>query len=191
MSEQRYSLTPYGQQLVEKNLKLAYRFAARLRRPTWLSPDEWSSEMQAALCKSVALYNGCLGIALSTYVCRGMVMHAADVYKKKIRRFGTLRVEQMVAGDSHEFDRACHRTVDPAEEAALRDSVAWLSAKVSQVRHGDVILEATLGGKERREIADDRGLSKERIRQVLYDACGRVRASKSCMRVASDWLIAS
>jgi hypothetical protein len=191
MSEQRYSLTPYGQRLVETNMKLAYRFAARLRRPRWLSAEEWCSEMLAALCKSVALYNGCLGIALSTYVCRGMVMHAADVYKKKMRRLGNKRVEKMLFADSQEFDRACHRTVDPAEEVALRDSVAWLSARIAQVRHGDVILETTLGCKERREIADDRGLSLERIRQVLYDACGRVRASKSCMRAASDWLIAS
>jgi len=191
MSEQRYSLTPYGQQLVEKNMKLAYRFAARLRRPRWLSAEEWSSEMLAALCKSVALYNGCLGIALSTYVCRGMVMHAADVYRKKMQRLGNKRVEKMLFADSQEFDRACHRTVDPSEEVALRDSVAWLSARIAQVRHGDVILETTLGCKERQEIADDRGFSRERIRQVLYDACGRVRASKSCMRVASDWLIAS
>ena len=118
-------------------------------------------------------------------------MHAADVYKKRMRRGANKRIEKMLYSDSREFDRACHRTVDPADEVALRDSVAWLSARVSQVRHGDLILEATLGCKGRREIADDRGLSKERIRQVLYDACGRVRASKSCMRVASDWLIAS
>lgn len=181
--DQLFSLTEYGRRLVTQNIRLAHHMSNKLRRPSSITKDEWDSEMQLALIKSVAYYDPNRGAAISTFCCRSMLYHACSLRKRlssRRKRGAVVPVDPAAESVSGAHARP------PAIDLAGQEIYLGLMDEISRVHDGDMLLSIAIEGTRHQHLADQRGFSIERLRQRL-DSCRRkLRTNVRCQKLAAD-----
>lgn len=180
--DQLFTLTDYGRRLVSENIRLAHHMAQKVRRPASMTQDEWDSEMQIALVKCIAYYNPNRGAAISTFCCKGMLFHATSVRRRISNRH---KRAQIVSVDPAGIVMRGVADRSAAADAAGQEIYRGVMEEVARVQDGEMLL-ATLDGATRQQLADSRGFTKERARQLLERCKSQLRTSLRCQKLAAD-----
>ena len=169
VSERRRRLTREQQELVEANLNLAYYFARRIKAPLDLEQEDWEAECLLALVIAAESYDPAQG-SLSNYVgvaVRTRRSHIINYYTQGKRTGKTVSfggMEPFLASGT----TAGHLVIVRDEQARCRNLVQCLPSP-----HREIITHR-LEGKTFESIGASMGLTRERIRQLEFEAKRRM-----------------
>jgi RNA polymerase sigma factor (sigma-70 family) len=164
-------------QLVQENLKLAYKAACsftRSARAVGLDDDDLKQEAVLGLMRAVAAFDPSLGFTLSALAYKCIKQHLIEVLRtRRYRRL--LGLPRDAEGQELPVeDRRGEAPDDAAQEGDERTRVEQLLA-VLHPRQRLVVTLYYLENLPLREVGIRAGISAERVRQTLVTALNRMR----------------
>ena len=177
--------------LVESNLRLVVSVAKKFRNPRDAEYQELLSEGNNTLLKAVDLFDVSYGYRFSTYATtalRRTFMNYCNANHRRQQRF--------VSGQTERFDEIAGDAAALQTELEQEHDVRYLLDTLNDRERMVVVNRFGLNGEKKmktfREIGEAFQLSKERIRQILMLALGKMkvemerRRTKSSGRFACD-----
>lgn len=170
-------LTDSERQLVMENKGLVYTVVYRMVRAGKLLPsliDDAVSEGMYGLMRAAVFYDQSRGNQFSTLAVTCIHRQIVNFIEKEINQTKFIAVSL----DEPITDRSGKDLTDslPSNDDVERDAVEWLTEAVELISqnhpkamHIDTLMEY-VNGRNIREIAEERGVSKQRIQAILSEA---------------------
>lgn len=157
------------QELVTKNIGLAYHAREKIRKPKFMSWDEWEAECLYVLVKSAAYFDFEMGFKFSTYYMRNIMRQRKRVTVYACAEMRDIRRTQALPGLEKDG------SIMPGRE----ERVNWIDDEfnkfhIERIRrrlpHGSRMLELfelRLQGKTFNEISVQFGCAKQNVEQLF------------------------
>lgn len=170
-------LTDSERQLVVENKGLVYEVVYRMVRAGKLLPrlvEDAISEGMIGLMKAAVFYDPSIGHQFSTLAMLCIQRKIIDYIKKEINqtKLNVTSLDEPNAGREGET----LGELLPARDDVESDAVDWLSDAVELISHNhpkalhlETLMEY-VNGRNLREIAEERGVSKQRIQFIISEA---------------------
>lgn len=172
--------------LVEANVRLVVSVASKMTDPL-LSLDELCGEGLLILLKAIDGFDFSRGFRFSTYATNSLQRH---FFRLKKRAFRKQRLGQPVSSELLGVVRGADGVTLPGDDPVTMVRRLLVSARSDLDPRERRILELRFGLNRQeehtlREIAAVLRISKERVRQVLARAVGKLQAAATRLRL--DW----
>jgi len=178
-------LTEEQRQLVGDNIGLVNGFARRWKCPSFLTEEDWKSELSVAVMRCVLTYTAEKG-AFSTYAFNSMRFARQRVYEQWYSvKSTTLRSVSIFGEDGKTvFDPGVE--IDPSTQLGLedaRDTIKILTTRLPGMYRR--ITESILDGKGFSEISREMGVSKQRVNDIYKSSIVRMKRIAASMNMES------
>lgn len=189
------ALTPEQQKMVERNLALATWMADKYAAPYGMDWEDWLAECQAELCRAVAWHDPAKG-SLSALFDRLVFLRRSNLNsaRRRLRRgYGlkTLSLDFDMAGEANLQDMGALADDRPQRDLDLVEIREFCDYNLVQVSpKAQTVFLALADGRTHTEVANDMGVSRQRITQLVDVArdrlavqfSGDVQRTRACNR---------
>ena len=172
-----FSLTKYGQQQVEQNIRLAYALANKYRAPYGVSQDDWYAECLDVLCQAVAWFSPARGTTLSSLLDRLIFLRRSNLNevwkaKRSDRDLRAISLDELRGGEDATLLEAIGNN-DPAfQQVETKELAAMVLECCSETVQK--ILKMAASGMSFPEIGQSLGFSKQYACQALKTERGKL-----------------
>lgn len=185
------ALTDSERQLVVENMKLVYAVVHKMVRsgklPSQLFDDAIGVGMYG-LTRAAALYDPSRGTQFSTLATVSIWRYIIMFLKKE-----NTQTKHKAASLDVPMEEESGKTLGdilPAKDDVEQDAVQWLKEAIAEIpmdqvraKHIDILMEY-VNGRNMREIAEERGVSKQRIQACISEARRLLRSRLN----RKDWV---
>lgn len=136
--------------------------------------DDFVCEANAILLNAIDKFDFSRGYRFSTYLTHAVQRHIARLIgrasKRRSREFCDGNETLSWAADGHDSDQPSQADLLAAATVVLREMEQILNERECFIVRGRFGLDGSEKGKSLRALGDEIGISKERVRQILYQS---------------------
>jgi len=171
-------------ELLESNLNLIRFFAGRLKKPDWLTQDEYEAELLLAIYRSAQTFDPAIA-KFSTYAYHGMRLCRQGIMDKRGRGKESLYARSIYKADGSTIDVEDRCDPGKRENAAHAENVVGKLLKSLDGNRKRVVL-LRLEGNTLDEIGEILKCSRQRVSDIYSSAISRLKGVASMNGIVKE-----